>query len=47
LSPVEGAWEPLSGCDSENGASGARDTFGLDVAGELAQTLAIGGVITV
>jgi hypothetical protein len=31
----------LSGWGSENGTPGARDTFGLDVAGELAQTLAI------
>src|SRR5215472_14729460 len=45
ISPVEGALEPPSGCGAENGAPGARDTFGLDVAGELAQTLAIAVVL--
>src|SRR5271157_2585192 len=32
---------PESGCGSENGEPGPRDTFGLDVAGDLAQTLTI------
>ena len=34
-----------SGCGSENGAPGARFTFGLDVAREPAQALAIGVVL--
>jgi hypothetical protein len=43
--PVEVALEPLSCCGSENGASGSRDAFGLDVAGELAQALTIAVVL--
>src|ERR1700730_17699378 len=43
MSPSKGQF--LSSCDSENGAPGARITFGLDVTGEPAQALAIGVVL--